>query len=117
MEIISSLGIPAEIPEYLNHLTQEERDREIEDLKKYFKRKEEVRKQLKQINQKSTPYHDALSMSYSVAGKPTSNDNESQAGISRDPERRRVKTIEEIRAAIENEGKPEDRILFTLKKK
>ena len=116
-EIYSSLGIPAEIPEYLNRLTQEERKTEIEDLKKYFNRKEEARKQLKQINQKIIPYHEALNMSFSATGKQTSNDNEQQAGVARNPDKRRDKTMEDILAAIENEGKSEDRILFTLKKK
>ena len=115
----SSLGVPVELVDYLSVLSEEERKKELEELRDYANRKNVERKRAQRIQQESIPYDKALSEAFSAPNRGIfSNGGESRGngGLSQNPSRRREKTQKDIAAAIKNEGEREERFFFTLRK-
>lgn len=116
-EMASSLGLPVELADFLSTLSGEEREKESKELKAYVKRKEEARERAQQIQQEDIPYHEALGGFFLASGSSTSSDSVVRGGSARNPSLRRDRTSEDIAAAIENEGTPEARFSFALRKR
>ena len=115
----SSLGVPVELVDYLSVLSEEERKKELEELRDYANRKNVERKRAQRIQQESIPYDKALSEAFSAPNRGIfSNGGESRGngGLSQNPSRRREKIQKDIAAAIKNEGEREERFSFTLRK-
>ena len=112
-----SIGVPMEMADYLAGLPEEERKKEHEELKALFKRKAMQRRRGQHIQQKSIPPYDkALSDAFSAPGKGRVDNNGGNGGFSPNPSRRRKRTSEDITAAIDNKGAPEDRSYFSVRK-
>ena len=116
-EKASSLGVPVELVDYLYELPEEERKKELKELKAYAKRKDAERKRAQRIQQETIPYHKALSKAFSADSGYTSINSRGGGGSSRNPSHRQDRVSEDIATAIKNEGKLGERFSFTLRKK
>ena len=105
----------------LNALPEEEREETLREFEEIIKhRKMEVQKRAQDIQKEgNSPYHEDLSEAFSKPGKEKAdiNGTGSNGGSSLDPSRRRKKISEDIAAEIENEGEPDERFSFSLRKK
>ena len=107
-EQASSIGIPLEVVDDLDTLSEEKRKEALKDFKNLIK----AAQRAQHIQQESIPFDKALSETFSKPGKERSNDNEGNGGFSQNPSRRREKISKEIGTAIENEDKLEERFRF-----
>ena len=115
-EMAATLHVPFKVVEFFSGLTPDEREKESKEFNALVKAKEAARKSVQRIQQKEIPYHEALVGAFMAPGN-TDSPRDARGGSTKNPDRRRKKTSQDIASAINREGKPDARFSFSVRKK
>ena len=113
----SSIGVPMELIDDLNGLSQNERRKIVKVLYKKITNLKAARKRNQSTQQENVHFHKALRESFVASGKAVVEDGVGYGGSVQNPSRRRDRTSESIAADIETEGKQGARSYFATVKK